>query len=543
MEQLYVVLSTEAVAMKMWHWGWIGLVFLASACGPKQVTAPAAPKAAETISVEQTTSCDPMDSKLPLQPDADGELPFQRFDFRPTKVNATDTTLTFASRRYSFTFCKSDRTWGIEALDPAAETEADYATYLEDISDPDYEPVTDNDQTYRARVRLDASWINDAKDASDNQEQVIFELIKPGAETISQVLYTNTDIIERELGASAGVPHISRALATDDALWWSIGFEQGEGATGIATVIQYKPDTDEVVLWQPTDLDHAQITDMAITGTNQDLTLWLGTQYSGEGNPFLPAKGLVAYKPNTKNVRSYTVENSPLPGAIPTRLWTEDEILWVGTAHGVCEVEWAAIDVSDSWDCWQFVTIADVPSEQELYASLLAESPMDTLESADSIELLWVTDTDISTPSATVRYEISYAPGLVSQLEQGADYYVYPDSQPDEGYFWWPGQDWSWNGQRFVRHRDQVATNYVGGGPQGIGSDNYENYVVDWKTMRGEFELLNLTPEVTEIKYYSAWINGDNIEPWVTVTERDNPSFNTVNPTETVLSDLKQVSQ
>lgn len=535
--------------MKMWHLGWLGPVLLASACSPKQVVAPtttdtSSSEATEIVSVEQP-SCDPMDSKLPLQPDADGELPFERFDFRPTKVSATDTTLTFASRRYSFIFCKSDRTWGIEALDPTTETEADYATYLEAISDPEYETITSNDQTYRARVRLNASWLDDSKAAaSDNQEQVIFDLITPGnSETISQVLYTNTDIIERELGASAGVPHISRALATDNALWWSIGFEQGEGASGIATVIQYKIDTEEVVLWQPTDLDHVQITDMAITGVDQDLTLWLGTQYSGEGNPFLPAKGLVAYKPKTKTIRSYTVENSPLPGVIPTRLWTDAEALWVSTAHGICEVAWAAIDVSDSWICWQFVTMADVPAGQELYASLLAESPMETLESADSVELLWVTDTDISTPAATVRYEISYAPGLVTQLDQGADYYVDPDSQPDEGYFWWPGQDWNWNGQRFVRHRDQVAINYVGGGPQGIGSDNYENYVVDWKTMRGEFELLNLTPEITEIKYYSAWINGDNIEPWVTVTDKENPSFDVVNPTETVLSDLKQVSQ
>ena len=110
--------------MKMWHWGLIGLVFLASACGPKQVTAPttdtgsvdaietasAEAGTADTKALERPASCGPMDRKLPLQPDADGELPFERFDFRPIRVSATDTTLTFASRRYSFTFCKGDRT-------------------------------------------------------------------------------------------------------------------------------------------------------------------------------------------------------------------------------------------------------------------------------------------------------------------------------------------------------------------------------------------------------------------------------------------------
>lgn len=537
--------------MKIWRWGWISLVVLASACSSNQtVDAPATSSTEEALITQQPsqplaeqTSCEPMDSQVPLQPDAEGALPFERFDFRPTDVSATDGTLTFKGKRYSFTFCKRDRTWGIAALNPASETEADYATYLETLSDPEYEAVTSNEQTYRARVRLDASWLDNQSDASEDREQVIFEMIKPGdSETISQVLYTNAEIIAQELGASAGVPVLTRSIANEDSLWWSIGFEQGEGASGITTIVQYKIETDELILWQPPDLGPAQITDLAVTGTEQELTLWLGTQYSGEGNPYLPAKGLVAYRPIADTLTTYTVENSPMVGAIPTRLWTDADTLWVATGSGACEVKWPSIDISDSWDCWRFATMADIPANQTLYASLLAENSIDTTETSSAVELLWVTDTDISTPEATIRYEINYPSGITTTLNQGADYYIGPNNQ-DDGYFWWPGGEWSWNGERFVRYWDQVATNYVGGGPQGIGPDEYENYIIDWKTMRGEFELVNLTQDSTEITYYSAWIDGANIEPWVTVMEVANPSLDKANPTDTILAELKQAAQ
>ena len=94
-----------------------------------------------------------------------------------------------------------------------------------------------------------------------------------------------------------------------------------------------------------------------------------------------------------------------------------------------------------------------------------------------------------------------------------------------------------------MRPWDQVAVNYVGGGPQGIGPTEYESFVADWQAMRGEFELLTLTPDVTEIIYYSAWIDGEDLEPWVTVTEAANAPLDTANPTDVVLTDLKKAAQ
>ena len=210
--------------MKIWRWKYFGIgiasALILAACSPRPQTAPAetepelAAEPAETV-----VACDPMDERVALQSETDIELPFERFDFRPTSVEATESTLTFKGRRYAFTVCKRDRTWGVEALDVEPPKEEDYAEYFASLGDPDYEPITSQNQTYEARVRLDAPWIDEEPVSENDLEQVVFELIKPGeSEPVAQVLYTNTDIIERELGASAGVPTITRAVATDNAL-------------------------------------------------------------------------------------------------------------------------------------------------------------------------------------------------------------------------------------------------------------------------------------------------------------------------------------
>ncbi|NEP61690.1 MAG: hypothetical protein F6K31_32850 [Symploca sp. SIO2G7] len=519
--------------MEIWRWGYLGLAMAIMACSAGQTTA----------TDSDAASCGPMATQVPLHSTA--ELPFERFDFRPNEVEVTETTLSFKGQRYGFTFCKRDRTWGVQSLEFTPASEADYLDYYDSLANPDYKTVTSQTQTYQARVRLDAPWLVEEQESNAPSERVIFELIKPGEnQPVAQVLYTNTDIVDRELGSTAGVPTITRTLTTADALWWAIGFEQGEGASGITTVVQYQIQTDQIVLWQPSELGNAQITDLALTTVDDEPILWLGTQYSGEGNPYLPAKGLVAYRPTIDTIQAYTTENSPLIGAIPTRLWAEDTILWVATGNGVCAVQWATIAASDSWDCWQFTARANVADNQALYASLLADLPFAQLDAATSpVELLWLAETDIFTPDSPKRYEIGYDPGIVTQLNEGADYYVEPKNNIDDGYFWWPGKDWSWNGQRFVRPWDQVAVNHVGGGPQGIGPSNYGTYVSDWQIMRGEFELLNLTQKTTDIRYYSAWIDAAGIEPWVTVTKAANPPLDQINPTEAVLMELKQVAR
>ncbi|MEO0869057.1 MAG: hypothetical protein AAFY17_11540 [Cyanobacteria bacterium J06642_11] len=543
-------------AVRSLNWGWVSLAIALSACGINQAVTSPAISTEEVVALESTapliteadvvdgtapaaSSCAPMESRVPLQPARDIELPFERFNFRSTSVTETEDTLTFTGSHYSFTLCQRDRSWGVAAIDPVPQTEADYAQYYDTLGDPEYDTIKANGQSYEARVRLDAPWIKDPGSVSD-VEQVFFELIKPGeTEPTGTLLYTNADILERELGASAGIPSITRSLATEDALWWAIGFEQGEGASGVSTIVQYELASGQINSWQPDSLGSAQITDLAITGSQEDPTLWLGTQYSGEGNPYLPADGLVAYHPISNRVQTYTVENSPLIGAIPTRLWAVDQQLWVATGSGVCEVDWADIEANESWNCWRFTALADVPEGQDLYASLQGEAPIGQWNASEPVEILWLADQNISSPESILRYEINYPPGITTQLSQGADYYVAENAPEDEGYFWWPGHDWSWNGKRFVRPWDQVSMNYVGGGPSGMGAEG-GRYVADWKTMRGDFDLLEISADSAEIKYYAAWMNAANIEAWITVTKVANVSSDQVNPTDAILAELKQ---
>ena len=101
---------------------------------------------------------------------------------------------------------------------------------------------------------------------------------------------------------------------------------------------------------------------MAIAGEPNNLTFWLATQIAGEGNPYLPGTGLVAYRP-TKYFRlgsaiTYHVRNSPIVGAIPTQLKPESDRLWVGTGNGICEVKWQEADSDRSWSCWRFALMA-----------------------------------------------------------------------------------------------------------------------------------------------------------------------------------------
>jgi hypothetical protein len=95
----------------------------------------------------------------------------------------------------------------------------------------------------------------------------------------------------------------------------------------------------------------------------------MGTNISGEGNQYIPASGLVAYRPDSQNlssgaVTSYNVNNSPLVGAIPDKLRLEDDTLWVSTGNGVCKLKWQAADNPASWSCWRFALMAKLPSEE-----------------------------------------------------------------------------------------------------------------------------------------------------------------------------------
>lgn len=69
-------------------------------------------------------------------------------------------------------------------------------------------------------------------------------------------------------------------------------------------------------------------------------------------------------------VRAYTSYNSPLVGGIPTQLSVENDRLWVGTRNRVCQVDWQALEVPESWNCWQFAAKVIASPQCRIYTRL-----------------------------------------------------------------------------------------------------------------------------------------------------------------------------
>jgi hypothetical protein len=140
---------------------------------------------------------------------------------------------------------------------------------------------------------------------------------------------------------------------------------------------------------------------------------------------------------------------------------------------------------------------------------LTNKSPAVTLspDSSREIEVLWQMPTNLQTFEG--RYEVRYPQGLTATVNEGAT--IEPSNRlalSGKPPVFWPGFEWHWNGERFVRGFDEVANNEFGGGPRGIGSYNVEpNVQSNWNAIRGDFDLLKLTPKSTTVKYYSGWVD------------------------------------
>ncbi len=475
---------------------------------------------------------------------------FEQFNFRPEAIAITADTVTFETPYYNFTFCKGDRTWSVTSVSEsqANEAEFDYEQMLANIANPDYSAIEIDKETYEYRIRLQAEWLNeqivsfgeppfdpDAGNEEAAEEAVYFELKLPDGELLSQQLYTLDDLQQAQLGASLGPPEIAGAVAVDDQLWFAATAEQGEGNSGFASLIRYNLETNELSVDQPAEMQGNQISAIAATNRNNPLILWLGTKRSGEGNPHLPGDGLVSYQPDNQKITTYSVANSALVGAIPFEVAVEEDSLWVATGEGVCEVEWQAVDSNESWNCWEYVSIADLPvAGVDLYDSFLATEPAGTLNQ-DSVEVLWVSQTFEETDQpAALRYEVAYEPGFEVQIPQGG-YWLSNEvaqrtTKGDD--IFWPGHAWHWQGDRFTRSLDEVALNMVGGGPYGLTDSSARNdrFYFDSNAIRGDFDLLDITSASTKVRHYSGWIDGSDLSVYPTVVPAEFSTRSQPNP-------------
>ncbi|WGV23782.1 hypothetical protein [Halotia branconii] len=488
---------------------------------------------------------------------------YDRFNFHILNIASDVDTIKFQTLKQDFVFCRSNNNWTVQpgSLPKKLQPPNNYAEVAQELVNPKFKNLDFQGENYQYRVvrkpqfSLGDNNISRPNEPEPTNDQIVFELITPNSkETQQKTLYTLKDLQAAAVkagfsatGNQLGFPRITAAIVYGDSLWWSIAFEQGEGNTGIATIVRYNPQNNKFTLIQPPELGFTQITDLAITGDVKNPTFWLGTKVSGEGNLYIPAKGLVAYRPDFQNpnsgsLTSYNVHNSPLVGAIPDKLRLENDRLWVSTANGVCQVKWQAADNFDNWSCWRFTAMAKLPSKKlPLYSGLTNKTAAVSLSgnNQETIEVLWWSFIDFQTGKG--RYEVRYPQGFTVKLDRGASIYelqrFLPPGKPAVE---WPGFEWHWNGQRFVRGLDEVSLNLVGGGPQGIGSGELSpNIPINWNAMRGDLELLNLSPQSTSVKYYSGWVDEAQLQPYLTVV----PQERSLNPQPNPLTALAKQLQ
>ena len=495
-----------------------------------------------------------------LQPlsNAENTPIFDQFNFRPESVTVLKQTVAVKTTQYTFYFCKGNQNWVVVSNDLANDEKPyNYKNYLAEIAEPKYETIEVDGTTYEYRIRLQANWLTDElagqtgdepvpePQTTTSEDAVYFELKKAGGDVTSRELYTTSDVQEAHLGASLGVPSIAGAAVAGSDIWFAATTSQGEGDSGFASLLHYDSKTQALSVQRPEKLQGDQITDLVATERKGRTTLWMGTQRSGEGNPFVPASGLVAYRPESETLESFTVTNSPLVGAIPRQLAVENKSLWVATGDGTCQVQWQAISKADSWKCWQLTTTAELPEDGiNMYSSFLATEPEAKLTGQEA-EVLWISQTlpaaDPNEAPGITRYEVVYKPGFETTLSQGgyriADAAARRAAGGDS--IFWPGRQWHWGGDRFKRGLDEVSLNLFGGGPYGLVSSSARSGLTfNHKAIRGDFDLLELTLEGTKVRYYSGWVNSDKLEVYpslrpVTLLQQIKP-----NPLAEMASDL-----
>lgn len=495
---------------------------------------------------------------------------YDRFDFHIRNIITDADTVKFQTLKQDFVFCRSNNSWTVQpgTLPKELQPESNYAAFAEETVNPKLKNIDFSGKTYQYRVLREPKFsvgennnISRPNEPEPTKDRVVFEVVPPNSEKPqTKTLYTLNDLQNAAVkagygtGGQLGFPRVTSAVIYDNRIWWSVAFEQGEGNNGIATIVSYDPKTEKFSLIQPEALWSTQITDLAISGDPKNPTFWMGTNISGEGNLYIPAKGLVAYRPNSQNPNSgsltaYTVDNSQLVGAIPDKLKLENDKLWVSTANGVCQINWQAADNSD-WSCWRFTAMAKLPSEEvPLYSALTNKTPAVSLsrkKSGETMEVLWWSPVEYQTLKG--RYEVRYPQGFTVKLDEGASIYEFNNSlSPGKPAVDWPGFQWHWNGvsaappqeARFVRGLDEVSLNLVGGGPRGIGSGQLSPEVpINWNAMRGDLELLELSPKSTSVKYYSGWVDEAKLQPYLKVVPQARSQNPQPNPLAAKVNEL-----
>ncbi|ACB00654.1 MULTISPECIES: hypothetical protein [Cyanophyceae] len=528
-------------------WVWVGLICLGACNGqsisleeqPGDVTAPSTPA--------NCPSTDGAAQRLTIQADLSVA---DQFDFTAWDIQADSDTVTVQTRHHQLVFCRETQSWAI--LPPTTDNTSNAVQDQELLlagEDPAFQTVELAGEAYQYRVLLRP---NPFLDFENPPEKAIFELIPPGeTEAIALDLYTLEQLRASGIGADLGIPTVTAAIPVEDTLFFAVSSEQGEGFSGLSSLIRYEPSTDSLELQQPDELIATQITDIQATINDDQTTLWLGTKYAAEGSSLIPARGLVAYEFNQDwrdgKISFHTIHNSPLIGAIPTQLHAEGDVLWVATGNGICNIQWRNIDQWDAWNCWRFALEAQVPeSGLPIYRSLLAETPSTTLTAATAEVLWWASTVPFGIAHEQPkkgRFEVAYPTGFRVTVPEGAFQW---DSEPDttdllpwEDRLYWPGEEWHWAGDRFGRSFDEVMGQQVGLGPVGISEQGYNpEGIQDLNALRGDLTLFALDLDSTTVDYFSGWVDDALLEPDFTLVPSEKKPITTESPLKAIATEL-----
>ena len=461
---------------------------------------------------------------------------YNAFNYQIRDIIADSDTIAFTSLEYKFTWCRGNDNWAIE---PINSSQSDPLGTTTEITGD----VRLNGKTYQYRVKLDVEAPREAR-------QAIFELTTESSQPQQQILYTLEQTKQADAGIELGEPEISQPVVYNDRLFWTVDTYHGEGFGGIATIVSYDPATEQITVIQPSEIAAQIINDLVITENSDRPAFWIATQLTAEGNPYIPSLGLVAYHPENEDytqgaIAPYRVDNSPIVGAIPTKLYLDTDKLWVGTGNGICRVNWQTIDREDSWSCWRFALMAEPNQELPVYRSLLDNTPDATIAPNENkkIEVLWWSLNQREPVKG--RYEISYEPGMTVELSQGATTWseLYQGYQPAvwQPPLYWAGSNWHWEGDRFLRGLDEVELNMFGGGPMGIGSlQPNADYIFDHNALRGDLELLELTEATTKVRYYSAWVEDTMLQPYLIIVPEVRSPQSRSNPLLEIKSKIER---
>jgi hypothetical protein len=164
---------------------------------------------------------------------------------------------------------------------------------------------------------------------------------------------------------------ITATFVDGNAIWFGIGFYDGEGSTGVGGFGKFNIKTGKIEIIRPQLTIHSSISPMLFDGKS----LWFGTYNSYECLGYPPANGLVRYEWKTGEIESFEGKDNGPCGFLIRDLLKQGHYLWVATDLGLSRWDYK----KKKWDHFVPTLDAETPFKcttcESVYADLLNTLP------------------------------------------------------------------------------------------------------------------------------------------------------------------------